>query len=239
MDDLLKWRDEFPILKKTVYLINNSLGAMPRAVGKNLKTYTDIWSTRGVRAWHEVWWEFIGDIGNILAEIINAPPDTVSMHQNVTIAEAVVLSCFEFVDYCAWIAGPQETLRPGGGPKVSFNKGSIITEGTQQQWDGKSPIPRGKIVCGWGQPPYDDRGAMQRTRGNYTHVAISLGNGYVISNSLGNDISIQRIEECFPPDEYTEVQFGDYNWKAQQMTEDPNKSKPKIKKEYCLIPTHI
>jgi hypothetical protein len=150
-----------------------------------------------------------------------------------------VLSCFEFVDYCAWIAGPQETLRPGGSPKVSFNKGSIIMEGTQQKWDGFTPIPRGKIVCGWGQPPYDDRGTMQHTRGNYTHVAISLGDGYVISNSLGNNISIQRVEECFPPDEYTEVQFGDYNWKAQQMTENPSKSKPKIKKSACFIPTHI
>lgn len=96
MNDLLKWREEFPILKKTVYLINNSLGAMPRAVYDNLKLYADIWSTRGIRAWEEGWWDFIGAIGNILADIINAPKNTVSMHQNVTIAEAVVLSCFDF-----------------------------------------------------------------------------------------------------------------------------------------------
>ena len=96
MNDLLKWRKEFPILEKTVYLINNSLGAMPRAVYDNLKLYADIWSTRGIRAWEEGWWEFIGEIGTILADIINAPKNTVSMHQNVTIAEAVVLSCFDF-----------------------------------------------------------------------------------------------------------------------------------------------
>ena len=95
-DELLKWRKEFPILDKTVYLINNSLGAMPRAVYDNLKTYADIWSSRGVRAWEEGWWELTNEIGNILADIINAPKDTVSMHQNVTIAEAIVLSCFEF-----------------------------------------------------------------------------------------------------------------------------------------------
>jgi kynureninase len=83
-------------LDKTVYLINNSLGAMPRAVYDNLKLYADIWSTRGVRAWHEGWWEFIGEIGNILGDIINAPNDTVSLHQNVTIAESIVLSCFDF-----------------------------------------------------------------------------------------------------------------------------------------------
>jgi len=72
------------------------LGAMPRAVYDNLKLYADIWSTRGIRAWEEGWWEFIGEIGDILADIINAPKNTVSMHQNVTIAEAIVLSCFDF-----------------------------------------------------------------------------------------------------------------------------------------------
>ena len=96
MNNLIKWREEFPILEKTVYLINNSLGAMPRAVYDNLKLYADIWSTRGIRAWEEGWWDFIGEIGNILADIINAPQNKVSMHQNVTIAEAVVLSCFDF-----------------------------------------------------------------------------------------------------------------------------------------------
>ncbi len=96
MKYLQKWREEFPILEKTVYLINNSLGAMPRAVYDNLKLYADIWSTRGISAWEEGWWEFIGNIGNILADIINAPKDSVSMHQNVTIAEAVVISCFDF-----------------------------------------------------------------------------------------------------------------------------------------------
>jgi kynureninase len=32
MDDpLLRWREEFPILRETTYLVSNSLGAMPRA----------------------------------------------------------------------------------------------------------------------------------------------------------------------------------------------------------------
>jgi hypothetical protein len=32
MDELLKWRREFPILDRTTYMISNSLGAMPRGV---------------------------------------------------------------------------------------------------------------------------------------------------------------------------------------------------------------
>jgi hypothetical protein len=30
MDELLSYRSQFPILEKTLYLINHSLGAMPR-----------------------------------------------------------------------------------------------------------------------------------------------------------------------------------------------------------------
>ncbi len=96
MNDWLRWRKEFPILDQTVYLINNSLGAMPRRVYDNLQQYADIWSSRGIRAWEEGWWEFSTEIGNILADILHAPKNTISMHQNVTIAEAIVLSCCDF-----------------------------------------------------------------------------------------------------------------------------------------------
>lgn len=96
MNDWLHWRKEFPILEQTVYLINNSLGAMPRQVYDNLQQYADIWSSRGIRAWEEGWWDFSAEIGNILADILHAPKNTISMHQNVTIAEAIVLSCFDF-----------------------------------------------------------------------------------------------------------------------------------------------
>lgn len=94
--ELLRWRREFPILEDTVYMISNSLGAMPRGVYENLRAYADQWATRGVRAWHEGWWEMPITVGNILADILNAPHGTISMHQNVSIAEAILLSCFDF-----------------------------------------------------------------------------------------------------------------------------------------------
>jgi kynureninase len=45
-DELLAWRGEFPILEKCVYLISNSLGAMPRGVQASLQEYADTWATR-------------------------------------------------------------------------------------------------------------------------------------------------------------------------------------------------
>src|SRR6266536_2596 len=96
MRDLLDYRDEFPILADTTYLINHSLGAMPAAAEERLLEYAESWKTRGVRAWEEGWWELPLTVGDQLARLIGAPPGSVSMHQNVTLAEAVVLSCFGF-----------------------------------------------------------------------------------------------------------------------------------------------
>ncbi len=93
MDDLTRWRSEFPILDSTVYLISNSLGAMPRAVGDSLAEYVRTWATRGVRAWEERWWELALEVGDRIGAIIGAPAGSVSMHPNVTTAEMVTLSC--------------------------------------------------------------------------------------------------------------------------------------------------
>lgn len=96
MDNLLRWRDEFPILDSTTYLISNSLGAMPRAVYDRLKDYAGMWATRGVRAWEEGWWQASAESGNKIGELLGAKPDTISIHQNVTLTQAVISSCFDF-----------------------------------------------------------------------------------------------------------------------------------------------
>jgi kynureninase len=93
-DDLLKWRPEFPILDRVVYLISHSLGAMPRATYERLHEYADVWATRGVRAWAEGWWNMPLTVGNEVARIIGADPETVVMHQNVSICQSLILSCF-------------------------------------------------------------------------------------------------------------------------------------------------
>lgn len=93
-DELLKWRGEFPILDKTVYLISHSLGAMPRGAYERLQDYAEAWATRGVRAWVEGWWDMPVTVGDEVAPIIGADAGTVVMHQNVSICQSIILSCF-------------------------------------------------------------------------------------------------------------------------------------------------
>ena len=93
MGDLERWRDEFPILSRSVYMISNSLGAMPRQTARNLAEYAETWATRGVRGWEERWWEMPTEVGNKIARIVGAAAGSVSMHENVTSAQMVALSC--------------------------------------------------------------------------------------------------------------------------------------------------
>jgi kynureninase len=93
--ELTDYRERFPILAETTYLISHSLGPMPAEAERRLAEYADTWNTRGVRAWGEGWWELPVTVGDQIARLIGAPPGSTGMHQNVTIAEAVVLSCFD------------------------------------------------------------------------------------------------------------------------------------------------
>jgi kynureninase len=96
MSDLLALREEFPILDRTTYLISNSLGAMPRGVEDELATFTREWRERGVRAWHEGWWEMSAETGDLLAPLLGIGRGEIAMHQNVSVAAAVFFSCFDY-----------------------------------------------------------------------------------------------------------------------------------------------
>jgi kynureninase len=113
--DLLDYRARFPILEETTYLINHSLGAMPAAAEERVLEYARVWSERGIRAWGEGWWDMPLTVGDQIGRLIGAPPGSVSMHQNVTIAEAIVLSCFR-------LTGPRRRIvyEEGNFPSVRY-----------------------------------------------------------------------------------------------------------------------
>jgi kynureninase len=96
--ELTDYRDRFPILQQTTYLINHSLGAMPIGVEERLAEYARSWRERGIRAWGEGWWTMPLTVGDQIGRIIGAAPGTTVMHQNVAVAEAIVLSCFRPID---------------------------------------------------------------------------------------------------------------------------------------------
>jgi kynureninase len=102
-DPLLRFRERFPILETSTYLVSNSLGAMPRTVADRLAEYAREWGTRGVRAWAERWWEMPVVVGDEIAPLIGAGPGEVAMVPNVSMAQAQVLSALDY-------SGPRDTV---------------------------------------------------------------------------------------------------------------------------------
>lgn len=103
MTPLADYRAEFPILATCTYLVSHSLGAMPRGARAELHRYADEWERRGVRAWHEGWWEVGRTTGDLLAPVLGVRPGTISMHQNVAVALGIIASCYDF-------AGPRNRV---------------------------------------------------------------------------------------------------------------------------------
>jgi len=96
--ELVDYRAEFPILEHTTYLVSHSLGAMPRKASDRLAEFARMWAERGIRSWAEGWWDTPRTVGDQVGRIVGATPGSTIMHQNVAVAEAVVLSCFLPVD---------------------------------------------------------------------------------------------------------------------------------------------
>jgi kynureninase len=95
-DRLLDWRPEFPTVESTLHFVSHSLGAMPRGVEDALRRYAQTWKSRGIRAWEEEWFALPTAVGDSLGRVFQATPGSVSMHENVTVAQALALSAVDF-----------------------------------------------------------------------------------------------------------------------------------------------
>lgn len=122
-DPLLRWRAEFPILEHTTYMISHSLGPMPRRVERALGEFTQTWASRGIRAWGEGWWEMPLTCGDLIGRIIGAPAGRVAMHQNVSIAQNIVCSCF------SWSGARNKLVTDG----LNFPSNDYIYHGLERQ----------------------------------------------------------------------------------------------------------
>ena len=68
---------------------------MPRRTQERLADYTRSWETRGALAWDE-WMPTFRHAADLIAKIIGAGRDEVTILQNVTTCEAVLASCLDF-----------------------------------------------------------------------------------------------------------------------------------------------
>lgn len=91
-DEVAGWRARFPILARTAYLANHTLGAMPDTVPASLAAFAEAWATEGVEAWRTAWLSETRAVADRLGRLIGAAPGTTVVHQNVASLVPMVLA---------------------------------------------------------------------------------------------------------------------------------------------------
>ena len=88
-------RERFPTLAHATYLVSHSMGAPPLGARDALAAYWAEWAENGPEAW-ERWLPEIAAIADNLGRLFNAPPGSVSLVPNVSLAQAALASALSF-----------------------------------------------------------------------------------------------------------------------------------------------
>ncbi len=84
--DLLKYRAEFPILQRKVYLNSCSLGPLSRRSMDAMARFQDMWNEHGAQAWYQIWMGELTALREKFARLVGAKPHEVALATNVSSA---------------------------------------------------------------------------------------------------------------------------------------------------------
>lgn len=84
--DLLAYRDEFPILRRKIYLNSCSLGPLSRRSMAGMAQFQDMWNEHGAQAWYQIWMGELATLRQKFARLIGAQPHEVALAPNVSAA---------------------------------------------------------------------------------------------------------------------------------------------------------
>lgn len=93
--ELLRYRDEFPLLDATTYLNTCSLGARSERSRRHLDEFLADWDRLGARAWYRRWLGLLDGLRADFGEIVGVPGHEISLASNVSAALAVVASTLD------------------------------------------------------------------------------------------------------------------------------------------------
>jgi kynureninase len=90
-----RYRDRFPILATSTYLVSHSMGAAPLGAKTALESYFDEWASEGAEAW-ERWLPRIAEIADGIGGIIGAPAGSTFLGPNVSTMQAALASSLTY-----------------------------------------------------------------------------------------------------------------------------------------------
>jgi selenocysteine lyase/cysteine desulfurase len=92
---LARYRAEFPVFERQIYLNTCSLGALSRRSRARVEAFLDEWDRRGAAAWYDTWWEGLDRLRQGYAQVIGAKPEEIALHASVSTATGVLASALD------------------------------------------------------------------------------------------------------------------------------------------------
>jgi selenocysteine lyase/cysteine desulfurase len=94
--ELLKYRAEFPILQKKIYLNSCSLGALSQRSMAGLNEFMATWNEWGAHAWYDIWQGEIARVRQKFATLIGAQLHEVALAPNVSTALSAIATGLDY-----------------------------------------------------------------------------------------------------------------------------------------------
>lgn len=97
-EDLLVYREEFPIVQQTTYLNTCSLAPLSRTVMQSQSRFLEQWSVLGGKVWFAPggWWEMLERVRTQWASLIGAQPHEVALVSSVSAGLASISSALPY-----------------------------------------------------------------------------------------------------------------------------------------------
>lgn len=126
--DLLRYRDEFPILARKTYLNSCSLGALSTRAMAGMARFQALWNEHGAQAWYRLWMSEIAAVREKFARVIGAQPHEIALAPNVSIALSEITSGLDLGDRNKVVLADMDfptlayqwLVRQGHGVEVDF-----------------------------------------------------------------------------------------------------------------------
>ncbi len=95
-EELLAYREEFPILGRKTYMNSCSLGALSRRSMRGLEEFQELWNEYGASAWYNGWIPKLDELRAAYGRTFGARKGEVALSPNVSTALTVVASCLDY-----------------------------------------------------------------------------------------------------------------------------------------------
>lgn len=93
---LARYREEFPVFERAIYLNSCSLGALSRRARLRVNSYLDEWEARGAAAWYDTWLPATEELRVGYGAVVGAEPGTVSLHSCISSVLSVVAESLDY-----------------------------------------------------------------------------------------------------------------------------------------------